>query len=83
MNGPFTVTDLMTVPNPRLIDADYHEVPAKLAASDNLLKKHLGPRRSKVIMWISSVENIRTLLSKYVSAKALHAAKLHCAPVDS
>lgn len=51
--------------NPRLLDADYREVPAKVAALDKLLAKNLGVAGHKVIVWTSFVENIRGLAARY------------------
>ena len=53
--------------NPGLIDADYVEVPAKIAALDSLLKKYLARPEAKVIVWTSFVENIRLLMRRYRS----------------
>jgi len=51
--------------NPALLDADYNEVPAKVAALDALLKKYLADPGRKVIVWTSFVENIRGLAKRF------------------
>ena len=51
--------------NPALIDADYSEVPAKVAALDTLLKRYLANPERKVIVWTSFVENIRGLARRF------------------
>jgi SNF2 family DNA or RNA helicase len=51
--------------NPALLDADYKEVPAKLAMLDALLNKYLADPERKVIVWTSFVENIRELARRF------------------
>jgi len=51
--------------NPALLDADYKEVPAKLAKLDALLNKYLADPERKVIVWTSFVENIRGLAKRF------------------
>jgi len=51
--------------NPALLDADYKEVPAKLAELDALLKKYLANPERKVIVWTSFVENVRGLARRF------------------
>jgi SNF2 family DNA or RNA helicase len=51
--------------NPALLDADYDEVPAKVAVLDSLLKKYLANPERKVIVWTSFVENIRALARRF------------------
>ena len=55
--------------NPKLIDAAYREVPAKLVALDGLLTKYLQTRDRKVIVWTSFVDNIKALLTRYDAYK--------------
>jgi SNF2 family DNA or RNA helicase len=52
--------------NPRLIDSAYNEEPAKFLALDKLLSDYLQEPGSKVIIWTSFVENISTLMKRYV-----------------
>lgn len=51
--------------NPALLDADYREVPSKLAKLEALLKEHMRVPGRKVIVWTSFVENIRSLASRF------------------
>jgi len=55
--------------NPALLDANYREVPAKLALLDNLLAKTLKAPGRKVIVWSSFVENIRGMAARYKKYK--------------
>lgn len=55
--------------NPALLDANYREVPAKLALLDNLLSKTLKVPGRKVIVWTSFVENIRVMAARYKKYK--------------
>jgi len=55
--------------NPKLLDADYREVPAKIATLDDLLARRLGVQGRKVIVWTSFVENIRGLATRYKKYK--------------
>jgi len=51
--------------NPRLLDADYQETPAKFMALDCLLEAHIDREIEKVIVWTSFVGNIDALQSRY------------------
>lgn len=52
--------------HPRLLDASYDEVPAKVTALDALLRAHLAADPTqKVIVWTSFVGNIRMLAKRY------------------
>lgn len=51
--------------NPALIDAAYHENPAKFAALDQLLPSYLRDAREKVIVWTSFVGNISRLMERF------------------
>lgn len=59
--------------NPALIDAGYHETPAKFALLDQLLETYV-PQSGKVIVWTSFVPNIGTLQARYSHLRpvALH-----------
>ncbi len=52
--------------NPRLMDAEYDDVPAKFAALDSMLTKYMKKRGQKVIVWSSFVGNVTTLAARYV-----------------
>ncbi|PBC10010.1 DEAD/DEAH box helicase [Mesorhizobium sp. WSM3859] len=51
--------------NPGLLDAGYHEAPAKFTALDDLLTTHIDQRSQKAIVWTSFVGNIETLQMRY------------------
>lgn len=51
--------------NPRLLDADYHDTPAKFAVLDALLAKYMRKREQKVIVWSSFVGNVTALAARY------------------
>jgi SWI/SNF-related matrix-associated actin-dependent regulator of chromatin subfamily A-like protein 1 len=51
--------------NPSLLDASYHEDPAKFKALDSLLSTYMQKPTQKVIVWTSFVENVTTLASRY------------------
>lgn len=53
--------------NPRLLDAEYGDVPAKFAALDRLLTKYMKKRGQKVIVWSSFVGNVTALAARYTS----------------
>jgi SNF2 family DNA or RNA helicase len=53
--------------NPRLLDADYKETPAKFAALDGLVRDYLAMDGQKVIIWSSFVENVNELAQRYSS----------------
>jgi len=50
--------------NPRLIDSNYNEVPAKFVKLDTLVKEALN-KNEKVIIWTSFIDNIRILRRRY------------------
>lgn len=53
--------------NPRLLDAEYDDVPAKFAALDSMLTKYMKKRGQKVIVWSSFVGNVTTLAARYAA----------------
>jgi len=55
--------------NPALLDADYGEVPAKVAELDRLLSKHFAVAGRKAIVWTSFVENVRGLATRFKKYK--------------
>src|SRR5262245_24701700 len=50
--------------NPRLLDADYDETPAKFAALDALIRDYMRIDGRKVIIWSSFVENVNELAQR-------------------
>lgn len=51
--------------NPRLLDLDYNELPAKFAALDGLIRDYMALDGQKVIIWSSFVENVNELARRY------------------
>jgi len=51
--------------NPSLLDAGYHETPAKIEALDRLLTEYLNVPDEKLIVWTSFVGNISVLMKRY------------------
>ena len=51
--------------NPRLLDADYKEAPAKFTALDGLVREFMAVDGQKVIIWSSFVENVNELAQRY------------------
>jgi SNF2 family DNA or RNA helicase len=51
--------------NPSLLDASYHEEPAKFKALDSLLSTYMKNPTQKVIVWTSFVENVTALAARY------------------
>lgn len=51
--------------NPKLLDADYAESPAKFIALDSLLANYMKADDQKIIVWTSFVGNITALAERY------------------